>query len=322
MSEKTFAGGARVAMVGDSITQSGFGVAYIQDYYLTHLPERRVKVYNLGISGDNAYGATLDARFAEIFAVRPTEVVVMFGANDMNSRAYGSPAPTPEMLEARAVARRRHLDAMVCLVGMLRERGLPVTLCSAVGRNEHTEAEEGFRTYGANDALYAMYRDNLAAIGEGNLKNTVDYLSPIQALQAEICAMGGPSLYEGDRTHLSVLGQAMMARVLLASQGLPVTLPSAAALAAGWREKPLSQALRERHAIEHRWRDLAWVYPGRAESTRGLTLDAGIEFWRREALREDLPAYYPKLYRHYVENAKNEEAILGDYLAKTDALYE
>ena len=41
---KLFDKGARVAMVGDSITHSGLAVAYLQEYYLTHMPEREVKV--------------------------------------------------------------------------------------------------------------------------------------------------------------------------------------------------------------------------------------------------------------------------------------
>ncbi len=321
MKEKLFAKGARVAMVGDSITHSGLAVAYIQEYYLSHFPERRVKLYNLGTGGDSAAGACVEERFAEILSVEPTEAVVMFGVNDMNVPAYGSLTPTAEQIAARTAARRRHLEATVRLVGMLRERGLPVTLCSSVGRDEHTAGDGGYPSHGATAALHAMYRDNLAAVGEGVLKHTVDYLTPMQALQAELCAIGGPSLFVPDRTHPSELGQAVMARILLASQGLPVMLPTAEAIAAGWRERELPRALRERRSAGLGWRDLSWVYPHQADRTRGMTLDARIEFWRRESLREDLSPYFTKMYKNYVENAKNGEAYLADYLAKTDALY-
>jgi lysophospholipase L1-like esterase len=322
MSEKTFADGARVAMVGDSITRSGLAVAYIQEYYLSHFPERRVKIYNLGTPGAIAREATQDAFMADILAVEPTEAVVMFGVNDMDVTAYASPTPPPEIVERRMATRRRHLEATVRLVGMLRERGLSVTLCSAVGRDEHTAKEGGFLTYGATDALHAMYRDNLAAIGEGVLKNTVDYLSPMQALQAALCATHGPSLFAPDRTHPSELGQVMMARILLRSQGLPVTLPSAEALVAGWRERVLPRALRERRSVGLRWRDLSWVYPHQADRTKGMDLSARIEFWGQEALRKDLPPYFINMYRNYAENAQNEAAYFAEYLAKTDALYE
>jgi lysophospholipase L1-like esterase len=86
MNERLFANEARVAMVGDSITHSGVAVAYIQEYYLSHFPKRKVKIYNLGTGGDSAASAC--TRLDEILSVKPTEVVVMFGVNDMNITAY------------------------------------------------------------------------------------------------------------------------------------------------------------------------------------------------------------------------------------------
>ena len=322
MKEKLFSAGARVAMVGDSITHSGLAVAYMQEYYLSHFPERKVKIYNLGTGGDSAHGACAEERVAEILALEPTEAVVMFGVNDMNVPAYFTLTPTEEQLTSRATARRRHLEATVRLVGLLLERGIPVTLCSSVGRDEHTAGNGGYITHSATAALHAMYRDNLAAIGEDALKNTVDYLTPMQTLQAELCAIGGPSLFAPDRTHPSELGQVVMARILLRAQGLPVTLPTAEAIAAGWRERVLPRALRERRSAGLRWRDLSWVYPHQADRTQGMDLDARIEFWGREAQREDLPPYFINMYRNYVANAKNGDAFLADYLAKTDALYD
>ena len=316
-----FENGARVAMIGDSITHSGLAVAYLQEYYITHLPERRVKIYNLGTGGDSAAGACAEARLREILAVEPTEAVVMFGVNDMNVPAYASLIPTPADAEKRTAARRRHLEATVRLVGMLREHGLPVTLCSSVGRDEHTAGEGGFLSHGATAALLGMYHDDLAAIGEGVLKNTVDYLTPMQALQAELAAIGGPSLFAPDRTHPSDLGQVMMARIFLAAQGLPVSLPSAAMLAEGWRARPLPAPLAERRRAGLRWRDLSWVYPHQADRTPGMTKEERIAFWREEAKRTDLSPYFIRMYRNYVENAENEEGYLADYLAKTDALY-
>ena len=321
MKEKLFAKGARVAMVGDSITHSGLAVAYIQEYYLSHFPEREVKVYNLGTGGDTAWGACAEARMAEILSVDPTEAVVMFGVNDMNVPSYGSLTPTAEQLAVQSAARKRHLEATVRLVGLLREQGLPVTLCSSVGRDEHTAGDGGYLSHGATAALYAMFRDNLAAIGEDALKNTVDYLGPMQALQAELCAIGGPSLFAPDRTHPAELGQVMMARILLRAQGLPVTLPTAEAIAAGWHERVLPRALRERRSAGLRWRDLSWVYPHQADRTKGLDLDGRIAYWEEELKKPDLPPYFISMYKNYVANAKSGDAFMAEYLAKTDALY-
>ena len=315
---KLFDKGARVAMVGDSITHSGLAVAYIQEYYMTHMPEREVKIYNLGTGGDAA--AHCCARIDEILSVKPTEAVVMFGVNDMGVPHYGA-APTDADLAAREEKRRRHLEGTVRLVRLLREHGVAVTLASSVGRDEHTAGDGGVTTVGATDALLAMYHDNIAAVGADSLALTVDYLSPMQALQAELCACGGPSLFAPDRTHPNDLGQVVMARIFLAAQGLPVMLPTASTLADGWRERPLSARLRERRSAGLRWRDLSWVYPHQADRTPGMDLDGRIAFWTEELRRPDLPQYFINMYTNYVDHARNGDAYFSEYLALTDALY-
>ena len=316
--KRIFDKGARVAMVGDSITHDGLAVAYIQEYYLTHMPERGVKIYNLGIGGDQA--AHCCGRIDEILSVEPTEAVVMFGVNDMSVLSYNA-TPTEADLAARERARRIHLEGTVRLVGLLREAGLKVTLCSAVGRDEHTPGNEGILSWGATDALLAMYHDNLAALGDGVLKNTVDYLTPMQSLQAELCAMGAPSLFAPDRTHPNPLGQRMMARIFLRAQGLPVMLPSASDLAGGWCERPLPEVLAERRAAGLRLRDLHWVYPHQQDRTRGLDLEGRIAFCREELKKPNLPAYSQTKYKNYIENARREEEFFSEYMRLTDALY-
>ena len=96
--DKLFAAGARVAFIGDSITHNGRAVAYIQDYYRTHFPEREVRIYNHGIAGDTAAGAS--CRLDEVMSVQPTEAVVMFGVNDMGVGYYERETPSEEHLRS------------------------------------------------------------------------------------------------------------------------------------------------------------------------------------------------------------------------------
>lgn len=316
---KLFEKGARVAMVGDSITHSGMACAYVQEYYLSHMPEREVKIYNLGIGGDTASGAC--RRIDEIMAVEPTEAVVMFGVNDMGVQNYHNPTPTEEELAARRHSYRVHVEGTLRLVSLLRAEGLRVTLCSAVGRDEHTPGDGGYVTFGATDALAAMYHDNLAGLAEGDIKHTVDYLTPMQELQAALVAAHGPSLFAPDRTHPTELGQQMMGRILLRAQGLPVSLPTAEDFMGGWRERVLPLALRERRHIELRIRDLHWVHPHQADRVRGMDLEARIAFWDAESRRTDLSDYFINNYKNYVANARHEDEYFAEYMALTDALY-
>ena len=315
---KLFETEARVAFIGDSITHNGRAVAYIQEYYRTHLPERRVRIYNLGIGGDTAAGA--NTRMDEILSVRPTEAVVMFGVNDMGVGYYEKETPTEEHLGLRAERCRVHLEATVRLVERLHELSIPVTLCSAVGRDEHTPDAAGTMTYGATDALLAMYHANLAAAPADAIKNTVDYLSPLQALLERVAAMGGPTLFAPDRTHPSPLGQAMMARIFLRAQGLPVELPSAELLCAGWREAELSPILRERLSVEGAWRDLHFVYPHQRNLCGEVPLAERIAFFAERAKITE-PGYIRNMFDYYVANAHREDELFQSYMKLTEELY-
>ena len=159
----------------------------------------------------------------------------------------------------------------------------------------------------------------MAALGD-RLKNAVDYLTPMMALQAEL-ARHGANLFRVDRSHANDLGQAVMACLFLRGQGLPVGIPSAEDILMGWREQPLSESLRARRDAGVRWRDLTWVYPHQQDRTRGLSLCERIAFWKKELSRTDLPPYFVRMYENYVENAESEPALFGEYMALSDALY-
>ena len=311
-----FAPNARVAVIGDSITHNGLYVEYLQDYYMTFLPERRVRLYNLGIGGDAAAHAL--ARIDDMLSVHPTEAVVGLCGNDLGLPYYKA-APSDEDIARREDCRRRHLEGTLTLIERLLARGIPVTLASPVGRDEHTGGTEGNCSVGATDALFSMYKKDIAAL-EGRLKNTADLLTPIQALQAELVARGGPSLFRVDRSHLNDLGLGIMARALLRAQELPVAIPTASAILSGWREHPLPERLALRREAGLRWRDLTWVHPHQGDRTKGLDLDGRIAFWTRELERDDLSSYFVNMYKNYVQNAKNEPAYIAEYLAMGEAL--
>jgi lysophospholipase L1-like esterase len=321
-----FSQDARVAFIGDSITHTAPTSSYIQEYYWKHLRERRVKIFNLGIGGDTAEGA-LSRLESDILRVRPTEAVIMLGVNDIKFALYRENSTEEQRAEADAHA-TRHLVAMEKLVRALDARGIPVTLCSSIGRDEitspqDTELDRGVRTYGATARLAALYRENCRALS-GILRATVDYMGPMQALQAELCAIGGPSLFTVDRTHASMLGQRMMARIFLAAQGLPVILPSAEMLKVGWQEAALSPEIAERFATEQILRHIRWVDPHQAAETAGLDLEGRLAYWETAVKKEQGLARYEwarSLYRVYLDNARQEDEIIARLEAMTDALY-
>ena len=322
-----FSENARVAFIGDSITHTSVVTTYVQDYYMTHLRSRRVRIFNCGTGGDTAEGA-LARLEADVLTCRPTEAVVMFGTNDINYHLYRE-RPTDGEIAEREERVRVHLAATRELVGRLTARGIAVTLCSALGRDELTPPcanpdDEALRSYGATATLARLFEENVAALS-GKLKGTVDYLTPFQTLQGGLLAHGGPSLFTPDRIHASPLGQRMMARIFLAAQGLPVSLPSPAVLAAGWQEAPYSPVLAERFATEQILRNIRWVDPHQSAETEGLDLAARLAYWQKQVDERRGLAIYDwavSLYRVYLENAPKEAEIVARLEALTDALYD
>ena len=76
-----FKDGDRVVFWGDSITHGGTYTKMLADFYLTRYPDRTVRFYNAGVSGDNAGDAF--SRFEEdVLRRNPTVVTFMFGMND------------------------------------------------------------------------------------------------------------------------------------------------------------------------------------------------------------------------------------------------
>ncbi len=320
--ELTFSDNARVAVIGDSITHDGGYLNRVQAYYATCLPQKRVKLYNFGVSGNSAQGTL---RYLEnILAIQPTEAVLMFGVNDVIGLAYYRERPMDaSLIERQEAAQNVHYAAMEELCRRLTEAGIPVTLCSAVGRDEITPVAEGTApvtlTYGATERLYETYLHNRATLP--GLKNTVDWLTPMQQLQAEL-APHGVSLFKEDRTHPSPCGQAVMAALLLRAQGLSVPFPSAEAILRGDFPAPLSEAIRARWEVEHTLRDLFWIHPHQANRCPDAkSLEERVAFWREQA--KTLPAgdWTRSMYEHYAARAAEEPALFADYLAKTDALY-
>jgi hypothetical protein len=164
-----------------------------------------------------------------------------------------------------------------------------------------------------------MFADNVNVLKE-MLKNTVDYITPLQELGEALTEAGLPSLFCDDRTHPNVLGQCIMARIFLRAQGLPVALPSVSDFENGWQEKPLPDDIKSRHSIETKWRDLHWVYPHQRDRTGDVPLEERIAFWKEE-LKKDLEKYFINMYTNYIENAHKDEEYLKEYLELADALY-
>ena len=120
-----FQDGDRVVFYGDSITHGGYYAKMLADFYLTRYPDRTVRFYNAGVSGDNA-GAAM-SRFDEDVASRhPTVVTLMFGMNDSWRNMYDPERMKDPKHRAGVPARERscyanYTNNMTRLVARLRK---------------------------------------------------------------------------------------------------------------------------------------------------------------------------------------------------------
>lgn len=74
----------RVCFIGNSITMNGKFHNYIELFYATRFPDRKIEFYNCGISGDVS-GGMLERMDSDILIHKPTWSVLMVGMNDINS---------------------------------------------------------------------------------------------------------------------------------------------------------------------------------------------------------------------------------------------
>lgn len=79
--------GDTLVFLGDSITHQCLYSQYVETYFYTRYPERRIRFYNAGVSGDKAGDALL--RFGEdVASVQPDHVSILLGMNDGTYRHF------------------------------------------------------------------------------------------------------------------------------------------------------------------------------------------------------------------------------------------
>jgi lysophospholipase L1-like esterase len=76
-----------IVFYGDSITEQNLYTAYLETFFLSRFPARKIACFNFGWGGDTAIGG--NARFArDVAPVQPSLVFVNFGMNDGGYKAY------------------------------------------------------------------------------------------------------------------------------------------------------------------------------------------------------------------------------------------
>ncbi len=318
---KKFEKNARVCFVGDSITANGGYIAKVFDYYRTNLPELGVKMYNCGVGGDSARGALkrLDEDVFDKF--NPTEIVLMFGMNDCG---YPHFADTDVEKRNRDTLEKRkvHLDSMYKLCEAFKAHGLPVTLCSPTPYDESSPLLNETNYIGVRDELTTYFKLYGEALADFTFKNTVDYITPLTALEKELAEKRLPSFINPDRIHPNAMGHDGMAAIFLKSQGFDVTLPTVESLAAGKEVlPPLSAINAERKKYEELLRGwLAFIDFLFSQNLKGKSDEEHIAYWTQKLA--ETPESDPQHARiaNYLEIKPHEKQYFKKLVELTDAM--
>ena len=199
--------GARVAILGDSITEQKIYSQYIELYLVACNPQLGLRVMQFGWSGDTAQG--MARRIPnDLLPFKPTFVTTLYGMNDGGYRAYDDNNSAFYDAGMRSIVTQLKAANAVVLVGS------PGAVDS--------------KTYHNNPDAARVYNDTLAKFGEIDQKiaaeNGMPYVSvhdPMMDAMAKAKAALGEDFQVcgGDGVHPAADGQLCMAYAFLKGMG-------------------------------------------------------------------------------------------------------
>lgn len=256
-------GGKRVLVLGDSITQNGLYVTFLEYYLHRLLPGGKYDLVSIGLSSETVSGLSepglrfprpnaLDRLDAALKAVKPQVVFACYGMND---GIYHPPSTE------RLVAYEAGLDRLIATV---RAAGASVVLITPpifdplpIPQRLANDTTEVF----GYPATYPNYNDVLAEFAAAGLKRrapgvtVIDLHSGMRAALAEKRRDDPTFTFCPDGVHPDEAGHLLMGRLVARGLGLPVPEAALETELARIKADPLFPIVRDRRAL----RSEAWL---------------------------------------------------------------
>ncbi len=216
--EPIFKDGDRVCFVGNSITNNGQFYNYINLYYGTRYPDRRVEFINCGISGDVTQGI-LNRMESDILVHKPTWCVLMIGMNDVNRNLYAQSRIQEEGIEQK---KQKALDVyfknLEIIVQKLIQDGRQLIIQKpTIYDQTGLQTTENF--FGVNDALKKC-ADFGQQLADKYKLPSVDYWTLMTEINKSVQEKDSTKTIIGaDRVHPGPVGHLLMAYEFLKSTG-------------------------------------------------------------------------------------------------------
>ncbi|CAI8258686.1 MAG: Acetylxylan esterase [Opitutia bacterium UBA7350] len=271
-----FKSGDRVCFIGDSITHGGSYHSNVYLYYLTRFPERKFRIWNKGISGNQA-SHVLQRFQTDIASESPTVSTLMLGMNDVGRWLYGTDKTDPTSLKYQASQLKSYYTNMRAVVEKLEAIGSEVIFITPSIYDQTAELERA-NNFGTNDALAqcASFIDRTAAV---RAEGYVDFYYPMLEINTQLQRADPKATIVGnDRVHPSWdPGHFVMAYQFLKAQAVP-KLVSKVVLDARYRkvleveQATVSQIQSKRGSFTFTVLESALPFPQTESISKGLAL--------------------------------------------------
>lgn len=215
-----FKDGDRVCFIGNSITMNGRYHNYIELFYATRFPERKIEFVNCGISGDVA-GGMLARMNSDILRHKPNRAVLMVGMNDIGRSQYSKErASEPGIKDKQQAALNRYFNRVDSIVKILLDNNIPLIL-QTPSIYDQTAQLQTPANVGANDAL-GKCADFIKKLAVKYQLPVVDYWTVMNDVNKEIQNKNPSQTIVGqDRVHPDTQGHFIMAAEFLKTQQAP-----------------------------------------------------------------------------------------------------
>jgi len=219
--ELLFKDGDRVVFIGNSITHGGLYHLYIQTYYQTRFPDRKIEFYNCGIGGDVTTNV-LNRMDYDILPHKPTVAVIKLGMNDAGSTFYELKHTAEELQieQNRIVA--KYTNEMREIIRRLKGNSNPrLFLIKPTPYDTNNKQANRKPLIGKNETIQKLTLAVEELAKESNA-TIVDFYNPLNDLNIKQQLVDSTFTTIGkDRVHPGPMGHMMMAYLFLKTQHVP-----------------------------------------------------------------------------------------------------
>jgi len=259
--------GDTVVFLGDSITHQCLYTQYVEDFFYTRFPGKKIRFHNAGVGGARAWDAL--ARFdRDVAAYQPKYVTVLLGMNDGRYQPYNQ-----EVFQAY------HRDMQLLIQRIQEIKAVPVLMTPtmfdsrAARLRSRKQSPEKLEFYNSVLAYYGTWLREVA-VEQGF--GFVDMYSPLNHITLQTRKTQADFTLIPDSVHPAESGQLVMAYALIDDLGLRSALSSIRLVRGTDGEKPahkvrggqLSDLTFTPDGVAFTWHadSLPWVVPQVAQT--------------------------------------------------------